>query len=170
MKAWLSIDFEDIAHDFKREFGIPQSGALREDALRRGYAAIEDFYRKDLAGIRLTFFRPYRRSRLARRCRSSGSGGGVVVIAVVLVELVVDGQVVGAHHDLAKLWVGDVHLAGQGAAGRVAALLEHLADHELLPNEPVRISILRSAERPVSPAARSLWDTLLERASAPEAS
>jgi hypothetical protein len=56
VKAWLSIDFEDIAHDFKREFGIPHSGALREDALRRGYAAIEEFCRKDLAGARLTFF------------------------------------------------------------------------------------------------------------------
>ncbi len=43
MKAWLSIDFEDIAHDFKREFAIPQDGSLREDALTRGYAAIEAF-------------------------------------------------------------------------------------------------------------------------------
>ena len=56
MKAWLSIDFEDIAHDFKREFGIPQDGSLREDALRRAYAAIETFCRTDLDGARLTFF------------------------------------------------------------------------------------------------------------------
>ena len=56
MKAWLSIDFEDIAHDFKREFGIPQDGSLREDALHRSYDAIEAFARNDLAGTRLTFF------------------------------------------------------------------------------------------------------------------
>ena len=56
MKAWLSIDFEDIAHDFKREFGIPQDGSLRADALRRAYAAIETFCRTDLDGARLTFF------------------------------------------------------------------------------------------------------------------
>ena len=31
--AYLSIDFEDIAHDFKREHGIDRDGPLREDAL-----------------------------------------------------------------------------------------------------------------------------------------
>ncbi len=56
MKAWLSIDFEDIAHDFKREFGIPQDGTLRADALRRAYAAIEAFCQAELKGARLTFF------------------------------------------------------------------------------------------------------------------
>jgi len=56
MKAWLSIDFEDIAFDFKREFNIPQDGSLREDALWRAYGAIEDFCQRDLGGARLTFF------------------------------------------------------------------------------------------------------------------
>ena len=56
MKAWLSIDFEDIAHDFKREFSIPQDGSLRADALRRAYAAIETFCQDHLNGARLTFF------------------------------------------------------------------------------------------------------------------
>jgi hypothetical protein len=56
VKAWLSIDFEDIAFDFKREFNIPQDGSLREDALWRAYAAIEDFCQRDLGGARLTFF------------------------------------------------------------------------------------------------------------------
>lgn len=65
MKAWLSIDFEDIAHDFKREFGIPQDGSLRADALRRAYAAIEDFCRDHLGGARLTFFTT---GILAERC------------------------------------------------------------------------------------------------------
>jgi Polysaccharide deacetylase len=56
MKAWLSIDFEDIAHDFKREFGIAQDGSLREEALWRSYEAIEAFARAELGGARLTFF------------------------------------------------------------------------------------------------------------------
>ena len=56
MKAWLSIDFEDIAHDFKREFGIPHDGTLREGALERAYDAIEAFLQTDAGGARLTFF------------------------------------------------------------------------------------------------------------------
>ena len=56
MKAWLSIDFEDIAHDFKREFAIPQDGSLRVDALQRSYDAIETFAQDHLNGARLTFF------------------------------------------------------------------------------------------------------------------
>jgi hypothetical protein len=55
MKAWLSIDFEDIAHDFKREFGL-SPGGLRAEALGRGYAAIDTFAREALGGARLTFF------------------------------------------------------------------------------------------------------------------
>jgi hypothetical protein len=56
VKAWLSIDFEDIAHDFKREFAIPQDGSLRVDALQRSYDAIETFAQDHLNGARLTFF------------------------------------------------------------------------------------------------------------------
>ncbi|MBA3325644.1 MAG: polysaccharide deacetylase family protein [Rhodobacteraceae bacterium] len=54
--AWLSIDFEDIAHDFKREHGIAPDGPLREEALWAAYAAIETFLQRDLGGVRLTFF------------------------------------------------------------------------------------------------------------------
>lgn len=54
--AWLSIDFEDIAHDFKREHGIDLDGPVRRDALFAAYAAIEAFLRRDLGGRRLTFF------------------------------------------------------------------------------------------------------------------
>lgn len=54
--VWFSIDFEDIAHDFKREFGLPQDGSLREDALWRAYERIEGFCRTRLDGARLTFF------------------------------------------------------------------------------------------------------------------
>ncbi len=54
--AWLSIDFEDIAHDFKREHRIAADGPLREDALWRAYEAIDGFLRRDLGGLRVTFF------------------------------------------------------------------------------------------------------------------
>jgi hypothetical protein len=54
--AYLSIDFEDIAHDFKRERRIDLDGPLREDALWRAYEAIDGFLRKDLGGVRSTFF------------------------------------------------------------------------------------------------------------------
>ncbi|MBP7242381.1 polysaccharide deacetylase family protein [Amaricoccus sp.] len=54
--AWLSIDFEDIAHDFRREHGVDPDGPVREDALFAAYEAIETFLRADLAGVRLTFF------------------------------------------------------------------------------------------------------------------
>jgi hypothetical protein len=55
-KAYLSIDFEDIAHDFKREFAIPHDGTLRIEALWRAYEVIERFCREDAGGARLTFF------------------------------------------------------------------------------------------------------------------
>lgn len=54
--AYLSIDFEDIAHDFKRAHGVDRDGPLREDALWRSYEAIDAFLRADLGGVRLTFF------------------------------------------------------------------------------------------------------------------
>lgn len=54
--AYLSIDFEDIAHDFKREHGIAVDGPLRDAALWRAYETIETFLKTDLDGVRLTFF------------------------------------------------------------------------------------------------------------------
>ncbi|MBP7001423.1 polysaccharide deacetylase family protein [Amaricoccus sp.] len=54
--AWLSIDFEDIAHDFRREHGIDPDGPVRRDALFAAYEAIETFLQAELAGVRLTFF------------------------------------------------------------------------------------------------------------------
>ncbi len=54
--AWLSIDFEDIAHDFRREHGIDDDGPMREDALWRAYEAIETLLHEHLGGVRLTFF------------------------------------------------------------------------------------------------------------------
>ncbi len=54
--AWFSIDFEDIAHDFKREHGIDRDGPVRTEALWRAYETIERFLQSDLAGLRITFF------------------------------------------------------------------------------------------------------------------
>jgi peptidoglycan/xylan/chitin deacetylase (PgdA/CDA1 family) len=54
--AYLSIDFEDIAHDFKREHGIDADAPLRSAALWAAYGAIETFLQRDLDGVRLTFF------------------------------------------------------------------------------------------------------------------
>jgi hypothetical protein len=54
--AWLSVDFEDIAHDFRREHGIDLDGPVRRDALHAAYGTIETFLRLDLGGLRITFF------------------------------------------------------------------------------------------------------------------
>lgn len=51
---FLSIDFEDFAHDLKRDLGIWDSGPLRIDALWRAYEAIDGFLNDH--GARATFF------------------------------------------------------------------------------------------------------------------
>lgn len=40
---FLSIDFEDFSHDFKRELGVWDTGPLRVEALWRSYEVIEAF-------------------------------------------------------------------------------------------------------------------------------
>lgn len=52
---YLSIDFEDFAHDLKRDLGLWQTGPLRAAALWRAYAGIERFLRAH-GGARITFF------------------------------------------------------------------------------------------------------------------
>lgn len=52
---YLSIDFEDFAHDLKRDLGLWDSGPLRTAALWRAYEVIEDFL-KAHGGARVTFF------------------------------------------------------------------------------------------------------------------
>ena len=42
-KCFLSIDFEDFSHDFKRDRRIDIDGPLREEALWKAYEAIEAF-------------------------------------------------------------------------------------------------------------------------------
>lgn len=52
---FLSIDFEDIAHDFKRDLGLWETGPLRVDALWRSYDQIGAFLARN-GGTRATFF------------------------------------------------------------------------------------------------------------------
>lgn len=56
MKCYLSIDFEDFSHDFKRAVGISADPALRREALLNAYEKIESFCRTQMASARLTFF------------------------------------------------------------------------------------------------------------------
>ncbi len=89
--AWLSIDFEDIAHDFKREHGIDADGPMRADALWAAYEAIETFLQRDLGGVRLTFFTT---GVLAVKCPD------------IVARIAADGHEVGCHyhfHDPARL-------------------------------------------------------------------
>jgi peptidoglycan/xylan/chitin deacetylase (PgdA/CDA1 family) len=51
----LSIDFEDLAHDMKRDLGLWKTGPLRIDGLWRGFEAIEAFLQAQ-GGARVTFF------------------------------------------------------------------------------------------------------------------
>lgn len=51
----LSIDFEDFAHDLKRDLGLWPTGPLRIESLWRGYARIEAFLQRQ-GGARATFF------------------------------------------------------------------------------------------------------------------
>ncbi len=58
-RVFLSIDFEDFAHDLKRDLGLWDTGPLRVDALRRGYRAIADFLAEHCGlkcGAKATFF------------------------------------------------------------------------------------------------------------------
>ncbi len=81
--ARLSIDFEDIAHDFKREHGIDRDGPLREAALWSAYETIETFLRRDLAGARLTFFTT---GVVAAKCPA------------IVARIAADGHEIACHH------------------------------------------------------------------------
>ncbi len=52
--AFLSIDFEDFAHDIKRDLGLWETGPLRGDALWRCYEDINKFLNRHKA--KATFF------------------------------------------------------------------------------------------------------------------
>ena len=126
MKAWLSIDFEDIAYDFKREFAIPQDGSLREDALWRAYEAIEAFCRDHAGGARLTFFTT---GILAAKCPA------------VVARIAADGHEVACHyhyHDMAR---DDPPETFDANLRRAKAALEDAAGTEVLGFRAPRFSL-----------------------------
>jgi peptidoglycan/xylan/chitin deacetylase (PgdA/CDA1 family) len=87
---WLSVDFEDIAHDFKRDLGIDRDGPLRADALHAAYETIEALLRRDLGGARITFFTT---GIVAAKCPD------------VVARIAADGHEVACHyhfHDLCR--------------------------------------------------------------------
>lgn len=88
-KCYLSIDFEDFSHDFKRERGINADGTMREDALLKSYELIEDYCQKKLNGSRITFFTT---GILAQKCPA------------IVEKISKDGHEIACHyyyHDLA---------------------------------------------------------------------
>ncbi len=126
MKAWLSIDFEDIAYDFKREFDIPQDGSLREDALWRSYEAIEDFCQRHAGGARLTFFTT---GIVAAKCPG------------VVARIAKDGHEVACHyhyHDMAR---DDPPETFDANLRRAIAALEDAAGEKVLGFRAPRFSI-----------------------------
>lgn len=53
--VYLTIDFEDFAHDLRRDLGLWESGQIREDALWKAFDNIEKY--KDVLGIKgITYF------------------------------------------------------------------------------------------------------------------
>lgn len=125
-KAYLSIDFEDIAHDFKREFDIPQDGTLRVDALWRAYEAIESFCQTEAGGARLTFFTT---GILAARCPE------------IVARIASDGHEIGCHyyyHDSAS---GDAPEAFDSNLRRAIGALEDAGGQKVLGFRAPRFSL-----------------------------
>ena len=55
-KIYLSIDFEDFSHDFKRRLGLTKNNNINEKALRRSYEIINNFLETKLDSAKITFF------------------------------------------------------------------------------------------------------------------
>ena len=55
-KIYLSIDFEDFSHDFKRRLGLTKNNNINEKALRRSYEIINNFLETKLDNAKITFF------------------------------------------------------------------------------------------------------------------
>ena len=55
-KVYLSIDFEDFSHDFKRGLGLTKDNKINENALWRSYEIINNFLNTKLNGAKITFF------------------------------------------------------------------------------------------------------------------
>ena len=55
-KIYLSIDFEDFSHDFKRKLGLNSDNKINEKALWHSYQAINNFLETKLDNVKITFF------------------------------------------------------------------------------------------------------------------
>ncbi len=55
-KVYLSIDFEDFSHDFKRSLGLKKNNKIKKEALWRSYEIINNFLESKLDGAKITFF------------------------------------------------------------------------------------------------------------------
>ncbi len=152
--AWLSIDFEDIAHDFRREHGIDPDGPVRREALTAAYETIEAFLRRDLGGVRLTFFTT-----------------GVVALKhpEIVARIAADGHEVGCHyhfHDPCRL---DPPETFEARLGEAVDALEAASGQKVLGFRAPRFSLdpgcaahFRALER------RLAYDSSLSMATAAE--
>ena len=55
-KIYLSIDFEDFSHDFKRRLGLTKNNNINEKALWHSYEIINNFLETKLDNAKITFF------------------------------------------------------------------------------------------------------------------
>lgn len=153
--AWLSIDFEDIAHDFRREHGVDPDGPVREDALFAAYEAIETFLRADLAGVRLTFFTT---GIVAAKCPG------------IVAEIAGDGHEIACHyhfHDPCRLDPPDVFDAN---LARAIDALETASGQRVLGFRAPRFSLTAADVGHFRVLERRLaYDSSLNAASAAEA-
>lgn len=153
--AWLSIDFEDIAHDFKREHGIDLDGPVRADALHAAYAAIETFLRADLGGVRATFFTT---GVVARKCPG------------VVARIAADGHEIGCHYDFHDPCRLDAPEAFDAALARAVDALETASGQRVLGFRAPRFSLRPSDAGHFRALDRRLaYDSSLKAASAAEA-
>jgi peptidoglycan/xylan/chitin deacetylase (PgdA/CDA1 family) len=152
--AWLSVDFEDIAHDFRREHGIDLDGPIRRDALHAAYTAIEAFLQDALDGLRITFFTT-----------------GVVAVKCpeVVARIAADGHEVACHyhfHDPARRDSATVFAAN---LARACDALEAAAGRPVLGFRAPRFSLAASDRAHFRALeARLAYDSSLALASARE--
>ena len=55
-KVYLTIDFEDWSHDFKRLLNIDVSASIRENAIYQSYEIINNFCKNLKQNSKITFF------------------------------------------------------------------------------------------------------------------
>ena len=62
-KVYLSIDFEDSSHDFKRGLGLTKDTKINENALWRSYEIINNFLDTKLNSAKITLHGAFRSQR-----------------------------------------------------------------------------------------------------------